>query len=380
VSRPPASVADLHERARRRLPRVVYDFVAGGAEAERTLRENREAFEAIGFRPSAGIATAPRDLRTEVLGEQLSMPVLIAPCGAARIVHPEGERALARAAAAAGTVYVYPHVASRGLAEVTGEGVRLWYQLYLVGGRAAAEAALHSAAASGCRALVLTLDGGARGVNERNIRNRLNQLVAGSVAERVLQLPQLLSRPAWLAAFMRDRDHFAMANIASPGAAPLVFPDLLRGRVPQGFLDWSDIAWIREAWKAPIVAKGVLTAEAARRALDAGVDALVVSNHGGRQLDGSPATIRALEEVASAANGANVLLDGGIERGADVVKALALGATAVLIGRASLWGLACGGQAGVELVLTMIRDGIDRTLGLLGCSSPQQLRRELLDL
>jgi isopentenyl diphosphate isomerase/L-lactate dehydrogenase-like FMN-dependent dehydrogenase len=376
---PLASVADQRRRARRRLPRLVFDFVDGGAEGEVTLEANRAAFDALRFSQPCAVAPPPRSLATTVLGTELSMPVLIAPCGAARVVHPEGEVALARAAAAAGVAYVFPHVAGHPVAAATVAHDRLWYQLYLIGGRSCAEPALRRAWDAGCRVLVVTADGGARGLNERNVRNGLVALARGRPREAAPFVGQLLRRPAWLTRFARDRGRFDMPNVSGPGGEPVSHRDVITGRIVGPGVAWDDLAWIREAWPGPIVVKGVLRAEDARRAGDEGVAGLIVSNHGGRQLDGAPATLGVLEEIVQAAGDCiEVMVDGGVQRGADVVKALCLGARAVLIGRASLWGLAVGGEAGVAQTLAFLRDGIDRTLGLLGCADLSGVHRDLV--
>jgi isopentenyl diphosphate isomerase/L-lactate dehydrogenase-like FMN-dependent dehydrogenase len=305
------------------------------------------------------------------------MPVLIAPCGGARVVHPDGERALARAAEAAGIVYVFPHVAGHALTSMQVSARSLWYQLYPIGGRTVSEGALERAQGAGCDVLVVTADGGGRGVNERNVRNGLAPLARGLSRESARHVGQLLARPAWLARFACDRDRFGMPNVHGPGRAAASLRVSMAGGAGGPGISWSDFDWIRPAWAGPLVVKGVLSGDDARRAAAIGASAVIVSNHGGRQLDGAAATLRVLEEVANAVHGElEVLIDGGIERGADVVKALALGARAVLIGRASLWGLAINGEKGVAQTLSILRDGIDRTMGLLGCSDVSMIGLE----
>jgi isopentenyl diphosphate isomerase/L-lactate dehydrogenase-like FMN-dependent dehydrogenase len=370
-----ANIGDLRDVARRRLPRLVFDFVDGGAEGEVTLRANRAAFDALVFRQPSAVAPPTRETAVEVLGTRLSMPVLIAPCGAARVVHPEGERALARAAQAAGIAYVFPHVAGWPLQEMPTKA-NLWYQLYPIGPRPAIEAAIARAADAGCPVLVVTADGGGRGMLERNVRNGLAPLARGLSPESAPYLPQMLVRPRWLTRFLRDQGRLDMPNVFGPGTPPASLRTSMGGAARATGFTWRDFEWIRSAWSGPIVLKGVLSGDDTRRAAAAGAQGVVVSNHGGRQLDGAPATMRVLEEVGKAAGGElEVLLDGGVERGADVVKALALGARAVLIGRGSLWGLAVDGQRGVGQALEILRAGIDRTMGILGCAAIADIAR-----
>jgi isopentenyl diphosphate isomerase/L-lactate dehydrogenase-like FMN-dependent dehydrogenase len=376
---PVASIADQRSRARRRVPRVVFDFVDGGAEAETTVNANRAAFDAMTFRQPCAVAPPLRSLETVVLGTRLSMPVLIAPCGSARIVHPDGERALARAARDAGIAYVFPHVGGYPVDAIDAAPGAPWYQLYLMGERAWTEAALERAWAAGCRVLVVTADGGARGVNERNVRNGFGPLLSGAPLNAVPYVPQLLARPAWLLRFARDPGRFDLPNLAGPNLPPVTHRDVLAGRVAGPGVAWSDLRWIRELWPGDLVLKGVLRADDARRAAAEGAGAVIVSNHGGRQLDGAPATLPALQDVVAAVGDQlEVLLDGGVQRGGDVVKALSLGARAVLIGRASLWGLAIGGERGVLQTLELLRAGIDRTMGLLGCAQIADLSPDLV--
>jgi isopentenyl diphosphate isomerase/L-lactate dehydrogenase-like FMN-dependent dehydrogenase len=364
------SVSELQRRARRRLPRVVFDFVDGGAEGEVTLSANRRAFDAVMFRPNVGVPGESRTLATTVVGQPVSMPVLIAPCGGARIVHPAGELGLARAAFASGTGYVFPHVAGHSVSALGPAAGLLWYQLYLMGDRPTVRRALTRARDSGCQALVLTMDGGTRAAIERGSQAGIDRLLSGGSIPTVSHAAGFLTRPRWLAGFLRDGRPRAMANICDADGRPASLGDPV---VSRG-IGWDDIEWIRDAWDGPIVFKGIVTPDDARRAVALGAAAVVVSNQGGRQLDGAPATLRALPGVVTAVGGrAEVLLDGGVRRGSDVVKALCLGARAVLVGRAAMWGLASGGEDGAARTLEILRDGIDRTLMLLGRQDVAQL-------
>ncbi|HZP31451.1 MAG TPA: alpha-hydroxy acid oxidase [Acidimicrobiia bacterium] len=383
------SVADARRRARRVLPRVVFDFVEGGADDELTMRENRRAFEEITFRPRVAVHARP-DLRTTVVGTPVELPVLCAPCGFVRIVHPDGEIAVAREAAAAGTVSIVSTAAGTALEEVaegarTGLGgddaKRLWFQLYFMNGRAGAEVLVERAEHAGYGALVVTLDTATVGNRERDTRNGV-VLPLGVDARNAWHFgPQMLVHPAWFARFVRDgmRLDFPNSVRLGPGATPIPKEQQAKAIVTRP-PTWADVEWIRARWTGPLLLKGVLTVDDARRAVDVGADAVVVSNHGGRQLDGAPASVRVLPEVVDAVGAdTEVLVDGGVRRGSDVVKAVALGARAVLIGRAYLYGLAARGGAGVADVLRILRLDMDRTMRLLGCPSVQELDRTWID-
>jgi L-lactate dehydrogenase (cytochrome) len=311
-----------------------------------------------------------------VVGSDLSFPALLAPVGFSRVMHPDGETGAARAAGAAGTVFILSTLSGHRLEDVRAASRGpVWYQLYPLGGRGAAEGALERARAAGFSALVITVDTPVVGMRERDFRNGLNQLLSGSLRERLPFLPQFLARPRWLASFLRDRTSPRFPNIVVPGQGPVELLDV-SAALAQAAIAWEDLRWIREVWRGPIVIKGVLTAEDARRAVDEGAEAIVVSNHGGRQLDGVPASLRALPEVVKAVGGrAEVLMDGGVRRGGDILKAICLGARAVLVGRAYAYGLAAAGEAGVTRALEILRNDVERTLKLLGCRSPADLDR-----
>ena len=287
------NVEDLRRIAKRRLPRVVFDYIDGGADAEVTLGENCRVYDTVKFRPRSAVATPSPDLRTTVLGTTLELPFLLAPVGSSRMFYPRGEAVAARAAGAAGTAYILSTLSGCRLEEVkaatTGPA---WYQLYLVGGPDVAKAAIARARAAGFSALVVTIDTAVAGLRERDFRNGIKELMTRNPWKMLPHLPQLLARPRWLAGFLRDGGLMKFPNVILPeGPAPYadVGPMLERSAV-----SWPDLTWIRDAWKGPLVVKGVHTGDDARRAIDAGAEAIVVSNHGGRQLDGAPAAIRAL--------------------------------------------------------------------------------------
>ena len=374
-------IADLRPLARRRLPRVVFDYLDGGAEGEFTLRENCRAFEDVTFRPRHAVSVPSCDLRTRVLGFDLAFPVMLAPVGYSRLMHPEGEVAAARCAGAAGTGYILSTISGHRLEDVKGATAGpAWYQLYLMGGRAAAEGSIARARAAGFSALVVTIDTPVAGMRERDSRNGMKELMMGSLFSKIPFLPQVLSRPGWLVRFLRDGGVPHLPNVVIPGQGPLPMVDVAAA-LASSTVTWQDLKWIREAWSGPIVIKGVLTGEDAQRAIDEGASAIVVSNHGGRQLDYVPASLQVLPEVVAAVNGRiEVLMDGGIRRGTDVIKAICLGARAVLIGRAYAYGLAAGGPAGVAKAIKILREEMERTLKLLGCPSIGELNRSFVNV
>jgi isopentenyl diphosphate isomerase/L-lactate dehydrogenase-like FMN-dependent dehydrogenase len=375
------NIDDLRALARRRVPKIVFNYIDGGAESEQTLRENRRAFDAITFRPRHAVAVQDPNLRTSVLGIELSMPVLLAPVGYCRVMHPGGEVAAARAAGKAGTAYILSTVSGHRLEDVKASSSGpVWFQLYLTGGRAAAEQAMHRAMESGYTVLVVTIDTTVIGLREREERDGMNQLLRGSIWSQIPFMPQLFTHPRWFSRFLLDGGLPSMPNVVLPEKGPLRVGDA-HTSMKRGAFFWQDMEWIRDLWNGPIVVKGVLTAEDAQRSLDHGAAAIVVSNHGGRQLDGVPATLRVLPDIIAAVNGkAEVLLDGGIRRGTDIVKAVCLGARAVLCGKAYAYGLAAAGEAGVTRALEILRTDLDRTLKLLGCDSVRKLDRTYVNM
>jgi pre-mycofactocin synthase len=369
------SVAEAQRRARKRLPGSVYKALLAGAERGQTLADNVAAFAELGFAPHVAGLPAQRDLTTTVLGQTVSMPVLMSPTGV-QAVHPDGEVAVARAAAARGTAVGLSSFASRPIEEVVAANPRTLFQIYWCGTRDQILARMERARKAGSVGLILTLDwtfSHSRDWGSPKIPERMD------LTTMMRHFPEALRHPRWLVAYGRTGKPPALTvpNMALPGAAAPTFFGAYGEWMQTPPPSWSDIAWLCEQWAGPFLLKGVIRVDDAKRAVDAGVTAISVSNHGGNNLDGTPATIRALPAIADAVGGEiEVLLDGGVRRGSDVVKALALGARAVMIGRAYLWGLAAGGQAGVENVLDVLRNGIDSALLGLGKPSVHDLTRD----
>ena len=375
------NIHDLRRLAKRRLPRVVFDYLDGGAEDEFTLRENCHVFEQLTFRPRYAVAMPQCDLRTRVLGADLAFPAILAPVGYSRLMHPAGELAAASAAGSAGLIYTLSTISAHKLENVRASSTGpVWYQLYIVGGRDVAEAGIERAQRAGFSALVVTIDTPVAGLRERDPRNGMKELLGGSILSKLPFLPQMFARPGWLASFLLDGAVPQLENIVIPGQGPMPLMDVTAA-LAKAFVTWEDFRWLRKVWTGPILVKGVLTGDDARRAVDEGAAAVIVSNHGGRQLDGAPATLRALPEVVAAVNGqTEVLMDGGIRRGSDIVKAMCLGARAVLIGRAYAYGLAAAGQAGVNRALEILRSDVERTLLLIGCPSVSALNASYVNI
>ena len=363
-------IEDLRRVARQGLPKAVFDYLDGGAEGEVTLRENCRVFQDITFRPQHGVVVPECQLRTRVLGFDLSLPFMLAPVGYSRLMHPAGEIAAACAAGRAGTAYVLSTISGHRMEDVkAASSAPVFYQLYLMGGRGAAEVAIERARRAGFSALVVTIDTPVSGIRERDYRNGMRELVSGGLVEKIPFLPQVLSRPGWLVRFLRDGGLPNLPNVIVPGKGEMPLVDVAAA-LAESAVTWADLRWIRELWQGPMVVKGVLTEDDARRAVDEGVAAISVSNHGGRQLDCVPASLRALPEVVAAVNGQiDVWMDGGIRRGSDIVKAVCLGAHAVLCGRAYAYGLAAAGEAGVQRAIEILKADLERTLRLLGCPS-----------
>lgn len=373
------NIADLRLMAQRRLPKMVFDYIDGGAEREWTLRENTRAFEDVLFRPRSAVATATCDLSTTVLGLPISMPLILAPVGSSRMFFPRGEEEAAAAAGEAGTIYTLSTLSGCRLEDVkaatTGPA---WYQLYLCGGRDVALSAIARAKQAGYKALVVTIDTPVAGMRERDPRNGVKELLAFNLSS-VPHLGQMLVKPGWLRAFFADGGLMNFPNIVINGE-PMGYTDG-GAALEASMTSWEDFKWIRDAWGGPIVAKGVHTADDARQAVDAGAAAIVVSNHGARQLDGVAPTIRVLPEVIQAVQGqTEILLDGGIRRGSDIVKALCMGARGVLIGRAYAYGLGAGGYAGVERALQILKTDVVRTMKLLGVGAIKDLDGSFVDI
>jgi isopentenyl diphosphate isomerase/L-lactate dehydrogenase-like FMN-dependent dehydrogenase len=373
------NIADLRRLAERRVPRVVFDYVDGGADDEVTLRGNARAFDALMFRPRCAVALPQVDIRTSVMGARLDLPLILAPVGSSRMLYPRGEALAAHAAGAAGTAYVLSTLSGTNMEEVRAASPGpVWYQVYLVGGRTVATAMLERVRKAGFTALVVTIDTPVAGMREKDLRNGTKELLSRGPS-MLPYLPQMLARPRWLAGMLADGGLMKFPNVLLP-EGPMPYSDVGRA-LEQSVVCWDDLGWIRDLWKGPIMVKGVHTADDARRAVDAGADALVVSNHGGRQLDGVAPSLRVLPEVVAAVSGRiEILVDGGIRRGSDIVKAMCLGARAVLVGRAYAYGLAAAGEAGVARAIEILRNDVVRTLKLLGCRSVAELDRSYLDV
>jgi heme/flavin dehydrogenase (mycofactocin system) len=369
------TVAEAQRRAKKRLPKSVYSALVAGSERGLTVEDNVSAFDELGFAPHvAGLATA-RDLSTSVMGQSVSLPVIISPTGV-QAVHPDGEVAVARAAAARGTVMSLSSFASKPIEEVAAANPQTFFQMYWVGTREVLVQRMERARKAGAVGLIMTLDW-----SFSNGRDWGSPVIPEKMdLKAMIRLaPEGLSRPKWLYEFVKTghTPDLTTPNLAPPGGAAPTFFGAYGEWMQTPLPSWEDVSWLREQWGGPFMLKGVTRVDDALRAVDAGVTAISVSNHGGNNLDGTPATIRVLPAIADAVGQQiEVLLDGGIRRGSDVVKALALGARAVLIGRAYLWGLAANGQAGVENVLDILRGGIDSAVLGLGHASVGQLSRD----
>jgi 4-hydroxymandelate oxidase len=344
----PVNVMDFEQVARERVPPLAWDYYASGANDEITLRENRRGFDRLAMHYKVLVDVAARSPGTRVLGQDVSMPLLIAPTAFHRLAHPDGELATARAAGAAGTIMILSTLSNTRVEDVVAAASGpVWFQLYVYRDRGVTQGLVERVEAAGCRALVLTVDAPLLGRRERDVRNRFH-------------LPDGLSLENMLPMGLGDLPPGAHDSGLAAYFASLLDPSLT----------WADVTWLRSITRLPILVKGIVRPDDALRAVDAGAAGVVVSNHGGRQLDTSPATIDVLPAIAEAVGDrAEILLDGGVRRGTDVLKAVALGARAVAIGRPVLWGLAAGGEDGLGRVLALLRAEIDLALALCGCSS-----------
>lgn len=353
------SIYEFEAAAKAKLPKMIYDFYAGGAYDEFTLRENRQAYDHIRLRYKILQGVGQRDLSTTILGHKISMPIIVPPVAFQKMVHPEGEAATAKAVHKAGTLMTLSTLSNTTIEDVvkSAQGSPVFFQLYIYKDREASKALVHRAEAAGVKALVLTVDAPVWGRREKDVHNQFT-------LPKGLELKNLTSQ-------MKELPPAAQASGSGLDAYVTSYFD--------SNLTWKDIDWLQSITKLPLIVKGVARGDDAVRAVDHGVAAIVVSNHGGRQLDTSSATIEALEEVVEAVNGAvEVIVDGGVRRGTDVLKALALGAKAVQIGRPIIWGLANGGADGAANVLELLKKEFDLAMALAGCKKVDEIKRDLV--
>jgi L-lactate dehydrogenase (cytochrome) len=368
------NIDDLRSAAKRRLPGLVFDYIDGGAEDETTLRRNRSAFQDIGLNPEILRGVGTRSLATTLFGTTLASPIGVSPTGGNRLVHPDGELAVARATGKRGALNVVGMFSNFTLEEIAAvsDGPK-WLQLYLWKDRGLLDSVVERARAAGYAAICVTADTAVFGKRERDLRNGLRVPPKVSIRTAV----NVLRRPRWLAHYLRTRDQVTMANLRDvPGATGKSGPQVIAFAHELFDPDesWADIDRLREQWDGPLLVKGITHPNDARRAVAAGADGIMVSNHGGRQLDGAPAAIEAMARVVDAVGGeAEVLIDGGIRRGTDAAKALSIGASACLVGRPFWYGLSIAGEAGVDRALDILDDELDRTIALLGVRSPAEL-------
>ena len=375
-----ASVADLRRIARRRLPRGVFDYIDGGAEDELTLAANRAAFTTTTFRPRVLRGIEKVDISSSILGQPASYPLALAPTGFTRIADPQGELAVARAAARAGLPYTLSTLSTRSIEDVraVSDG-RLWFQVYAWRDRGLVREMIQRAAAARYEALVLTVDTTVHGRRERDVRSGF--ALPPTIGPRTFVDGAL--HPGWTWAFVRS-EPIRFSNVVGlheeDGASPVNLADFINTQFDPA-LAWEDVDWLRSIWDGPIVIKGIQSVDDAVLAAERGVEAIALSNHGGRQLDTAPAAFSLVAPVADAVNGrAEIICDGGIRRGSDIIKAVAAGATAAMAGRAYLYGLGAGGERGVDQVLEWFRTDLIRTMTLLGASRIADLDASLLDL
>ncbi len=375
-----ASVADLRRLAKRRLPGGVFDYIDGAAEDERTLAANQEAFATTTFRPRVLRGVEKVDITSTILGQPLAYPLVLAPTGFTRIADPQGELAVARAAERAALPYALSTLSTRSIEAVRAvSNGRLWFQVYAWRDRGLVQEMIERAAAARFEALVLTVDTAVFGRRERDVRRGFS--LPPTIGPRTMVDGAL--HPGWTWSFVRS-EPIRFANVVGrdvgDGASPVTLSDYINTQFDPA-LSWDDVTWLRSVWAGPIILKGIQTVADAVLAADAGVEAIALSNHGGRQLDGSPATFSLVAPVADAVGGrTEIICDGGIRRGSDIVKALAAGATACMAGRAYLYALGAAGETGVDRVLEWFHADMIRTMSLLGVGSISELDRSLINL
>ena len=370
-----ANIDDLRRLARRRLPGGVFDYIDGGAEDEVTMRANSDAFRRWNFAPRVLRDVSRVDTSTTLLGRRLPFPLILAPAGFTRMPDPDGELSVARSAARAGLPYCLSTVATRSIEEVAAaaDGCH-WFQLYPLRDRELTRELVQRAADAGYQAMMPTVDMAVSGRRERDVRRGFTlppQIGLGTILDG-------LRHPGWTWRFIRS-EPIVFSNVlgrsAPDGTTPVALADFINTQFDPGF-SWRDVAWLRDAWHGALVVKGIQTVADARIAADHGCDAIVVSNHGGRQLDGAPPALDLVAPVKDAVGDrVAVICDGGVRRGGDIVKALALGADACMAGRAYLYGLGAGGEAGVDYAIELLAEEMNRTMALIGCTSVSQIGR-----
>jgi len=374
------NVSDLRVLAKRRLPQMVFDYIDSGADREQTLSDNCTAYNEILFRPRCAVATPSCDLSISVMDQKFQLPFILAPVGSSRMFFPKGEVVAAREAGIAGTGYSLSTLSGCRLEDVKeATDCPAWYQLYLLGGREVALKTIERAKKAGFSAIIVTIDTPVSGLRERDVRNGTKELLSMNPVKMLPYISQMLIKPCWLTQWLSDGGLMNFPNVQLDDG-PMGYTEI-GPALEQSVVTWEDLQWIREAWGGKIIVKGVHIGDDARKAIDYGVDAIVVSNHGARQLDSVAPTIRVLPEIIKYANNEiDVLLDGGIRRGSDVIKAMCLGAKGVLIGRAYAYGLAAAGGQGVARSIEILRSDILRTMKLLGCESVNNLDRSFVTL
>jgi len=368
------NIEDLRGMARRRLPRFVLDYVEGGAEDEVTLRANRASFERVRFRPRTLVGVPQRDVGTMILGKPSALPVIVGPVGLIGYTWRHGDLEMARAAAAAGVPYALSTTSMHSMEDIAQKaGGRLWFQCYVFRRREVSDALIRRAAAAGFETLIITSDFPVAGNRERELRSGLRPARKFTLGTKL----DVLMHPGWLLAVGTQRPRFVnVEQELAPGGDSAAF---LPSNMFDPALDWDDFRRFRDMWKGKLLLKGVLRADDAVRAVACGADGVVLSNHGGRQLDGAITGMDALPEVAREIRGrATIIVDGGVRRGGDIAKALACGADAVILGRSAVYGLAAGGAAGVGRALDILREEYDRALALTGCRSSADLSADLI--
>ena len=374
------NVSDLRDLAKKRLPKMVFGYIDSGADREQTLARNCSAYNEILFRPRCAVATPSVELNISVLDQNFELPFLLGPVGSSRMFYPKGEVVAAAEAGKAGTGYTLSTLSGCLLEDVKkATKCPAWYQLYLLGGRDVALKTIARAKSAGFSAIVLTIDTPVSGLRELDVRNGTKELLSQNLLTMLPFLPQILAKPCWLTQWLGDGGLMNFPNVQLEDG-PMGYTEI-GPALEQSVVTWDDVKWIREAWGGKLIIKGVHIGDDARKAIELGADAVVVSNHGARQLDSVAPTIRALPEIVKAVNGEiDVLLDGGIRRGSDVVKAFCLGAKGVLIGRAYAYGLAAGGGPGVARAIEILKTDVVRTMKLLGCDSVHKLDRSYVQI